>query len=90
MPVCNHRLLARVVVLMASVALSVGAAECAFRLFSISYPELSADLIAAGQSAPGASDSELRADVIASRGNAPTARESEPSPDAIASVARAP
>lgn len=81
MPVRNRSLLARVLVLMASAAFSVGVVECAFRLFAISYPELSADLFAAGQSAPGASDSELRADVIASSGSAPKAGESEPRPD---------
>jgi hypothetical protein len=84
------RSVARVMILLLSTILSLGVAECAFRVFAISYPELSADLIAAGQSAPEASDPKLRADVLADTASSPSDYESKRSAAAIAPGERAP
>ncbi len=48
--------LSPVLILLASTALCMGLGECAFRLIPISYPELSAESIAADQNVPGLVD----------------------------------
>jgi lysophospholipase L1-like esterase len=77
-------------VLLVSSVLTLGVAESAFRVFAISYPELSADLVAADQSASEAANPKRRGDIFSGSANAPRDPGSKPRPAALAPGERAP